>query len=101
MLGLQGRKARDGEAPHGDVVGALDEAQPAELILVEQRDCALVIDHVHLPKQLAELATLRYFGGLSVPEIATLRKVSESTVKRQWWLARAWLRSEIEGERLQ
>jgi RNA polymerase sigma factor (TIGR02999 family) len=34
---------------------------------------------------------LRYFGGLSVGETAEVMQVSESTVKRDWALARAWL----------
>lgn len=45
---------------------------------------------------LAELATLRYFGGLSLHEIADLTDISDSTAKRRWWLARAYLRSNLE-----
>jgi len=33
-----------------------------------------------------------------VPEIASLRGVSESTIHRDWRLARAWLRSRLEGD---
>lgn len=39
----------------------------------------------------ADIVELRYFGGLSVPEIAEVIGTSESTVKRQWRVARAWL----------
>lgn len=39
----------------------------------------------------ADIVELRYFGGLSVPEIAEVLGTSESTVKRQWRVARAWL----------
>jgi RNA polymerase sigma factor (TIGR02999 family) len=38
---------------------------------------------------------LRYFGGLSVEETATVLQISEVTVMRDWRLARAWLRREI------
>ena len=41
---------------------------------------------------LAELVDLKYFGGLSVAEIAALRGVSERTVERDWLKARVWLR---------
>jgi RNA polymerase sigma factor (TIGR02999 family) len=51
-------------------------------------------------KDLAELAVLRYFGGLSIAEIAALRGISESSVKRQWWLARAWLRRQLAPEQV-
>lgn len=44
---------------------------------------------------LAELVVMRYFGGLSIPEIAALGGVSESSVKRRWWIARAWLRRRL------
>ena len=40
---------------------------------------------------LATLVEMRYFSGLSLEEIADLRAVSLSTVKRQWRAARAWL----------
>lgn len=40
----------------------------------------------------------RYFGGLSVSETAEVVGVSPATVKRDWAMARAWLRREIEGE---
>lgn len=39
----------------------------------------------------ADIVELRYFGGLSLPEIAEVTGTSESTVKRQWRVARAWL----------
>lgn len=39
----------------------------------------------------ARLVELRFFGGLSHPEIAEVLGVSTSTVERQWRLARAWL----------
>ena len=47
------------------------------------------------PRQ-AEVAELRYFGGLTCEETANLLKVSEPTVKRDWQFARAWLKREIE-----
>jgi RNA polymerase sigma factor (TIGR02999 family) len=39
----------------------------------------------------ARLVELRFFGGLTVEEIAPLLGRSERTVKREWRLARAWL----------
>lgn len=39
----------------------------------------------------ASIVELRYFGGMSLEEIAEVSGVSESTVKRQWRVARAWL----------
>ncbi len=43
----------------------------------------------------AELVKLRFFGGLSVPEVAKILGVSVATAERDWSFARAWLRSEL------
>jgi RNA polymerase sigma factor (TIGR02999 family) len=41
--------------------------------------------------ELAELVEMRYFGGMTLADIAVVSKVSEATVKRRWQTARAWL----------
>jgi RNA polymerase sigma-70 factor (ECF subfamily) len=46
------------------------------------------------PRQ-AKVVELRYFGGLSVEEIAALLDVSPRSVKRDWSLARIWLFGEL------
>jgi DNA-directed RNA polymerase specialized sigma24 family protein len=38
---------------------------------------------------------LRFFGGLTVEEAAEVLKVSPDTIKRDWQLAKAWLRREL------
>ncbi len=45
--------------------------------------------------QLASVVELRFFGGLSVEETAEVLEVSATTVKREWSVAKAWLRSEL------
>jgi RNA polymerase sigma factor (TIGR02999 family) len=44
---------------------------------------------------LAELVEQRFFAGLTVEEIAAETRQSESTVKRRWRAARAWLVNEL------
>jgi RNA polymerase sigma factor (TIGR02999 family) len=39
----------------------------------------------------AEVVELRFFGGLSVEEVAAVLEVAPITVKREWRYARAWL----------
>jgi RNA polymerase sigma-70 factor (ECF subfamily) len=39
----------------------------------------------------ARLVELRYFGGLSLEETASLLEISPTTVKREWRIAKAWL----------
>ena len=50
-----------------------------------------------LDAALARIVELRYFGGLTVEETAEVVGVSPATVKRQWTLARAWLKRALEG----
>lgn len=45
----------------------------------------------------ARLVDLRFFAGLSVEQAAEALGTSERTLHRDWALARAWLRGEIEG----
>jgi RNA polymerase sigma factor (TIGR02999 family) len=46
----------------------------------------------------ARLVELRYFGGLTIEEVAEVLGQSPATVKRGWALARAWLARELSGE---
>ena len=48
-----------------------------------------------LNQQQAKIVELRYFGGLTIEEVAETLEISPATVKRQWTLARAWLRREL------
>ena len=47
--------------------------------------------------QQARVVELRFFSGLNVEETAAALGVSPKTVKRDWSVARAWLRREIGG----
>jgi DNA-directed RNA polymerase specialized sigma24 family protein len=38
---------------------------------------------------------MRYFGGLTIEQTAEALGISDATVKREWSLARAWLRREL------
>lgn len=46
------------------------------------------------PRQ-AQIVEMRYFGGLTIEETAQALEISDATVKREWTLARAWLRREL------
>lgn len=47
----------------------------------------------------SRVVELRFFGGLSVEETASVLKVSPDTVMRDWKLAKAWLLRELRGGR--
>jgi RNA polymerase sigma-70 factor, ECF subfamily len=46
----------------------------------------------------AQVMTLRYFGGMTVSEVAEALGVSKVTVERDWRLARAWLVGRLGGD---
>ena len=45
-----------------------------------------------------QVVEMRFFGGLSVEETATVLKVSPVTVRRDWSSAKIWLYRELTGE---
>jgi RNA polymerase sigma factor (TIGR02999 family) len=60
------------------------------IMLNDALDKLAVID-----ERQARIVELRYFSGLTVEETAEVLDVSEMTVKRDWNVAKAWLRREI------
>lgn len=46
----------------------------------------------------AKVVELRFFGGLSVQEVADVLECSPATVHRHWRMAKAWLHSELVQE---
>ncbi|MCP5111771.1 MAG: sigma-70 family RNA polymerase sigma factor [bacterium] len=45
--------------------------------------------------QQASIVELRYFAGLTVTETAEALRLSPRTVKREWAIAKAWLKAEL------
>lgn len=82
----------------GDLVGEeLHESRLAmtvpseELLAVNDALAALALED----PPAAEVVRLRYFVGLTVPEIATALDLAPRTVDRHWAFARAWLKRTI------
>jgi RNA polymerase sigma factor (TIGR02999 family) len=46
------------------------------------------------PRQ-SQIVELRFFGGLTVPEISSAMEISVATVQREWALAKVWLHREL------
>jgi RNA polymerase sigma factor (TIGR02999 family) len=47
---------------------------------------------------LADLVDLKFFCGFSFDEIATMRSVSERTIRRQWEMARVYIHRHLRGQ---
>jgi RNA polymerase sigma factor (sigma-70 family) len=56
---------------------------------------AAMADLARLAPRQAAVVEARYFGGLSVEEVAESLTISEATVLRDWRAARAWLAAEL------
>ena len=50
-----------------------------------------------LDERKSKVVELRYFGGLTVEEVAEVLKVSTITVMRDWAFAKAWLSREMQN----
>ena len=50
-----------------------------------------------LDPRKSEVVALKFFGGLSIAEIAEALSISGATVERDWAFARAWLYDALEG----
>jgi RNA polymerase sigma factor (TIGR02999 family) len=74
----------------------ISDQPTAEVVAVDE-----ALNHLAaLDPRKAQIVELRYFGGLSVEEVAHLVDLSPRTVKREWRWARAWLYRELGEERL-
>ena len=71
-----------------------------DLIGVEQNLDVLAVDQAidalaKLDQRHAKLVELRFFGGLSVPELATVLGLSVSTIEKDWRFCSAWLKTAL------
>ncbi|MBX3359820.1 MAG: sigma-70 family RNA polymerase sigma factor [Phycisphaeraceae bacterium] len=73
---------------------AIDEADPGAMISLDEAMEELRA----FDPQLAEVAMLRYFAGLSVERTAEMMGRSERSVKYDWAAARAWLLRRMDGD---
>ena len=71
-------------------VAAPDENVVDLIALDEALEALAKID-----EQQVQIVELRYFSGLNVEETADVLNISTATVKRDWAVARAWLRHEL------
>lgn len=96
----QHKAAKRGGGQRVAADGALDDL----MIAFEERATDLLALDEALERlaamnaQQGRIVELRFFGGLTVEETASLLGVSPSTVERDWRVARAWLLGEINKE---
>jgi RNA polymerase sigma factor (TIGR02999 family) len=90
-------RARAAAKRHGGVRVTLGEAADAadevDVLGVDEALTRLS----QFDEQQARVVELRFFGGLSIEETAHALQISESTVKRDWTMARTWLSRELQN----
>jgi len=89
------RGKRGGKVARVELDDALaTTAQPGtDLVAIDDALNALA----EVDPRKSQVVELRFFGGLTAQETATLLKVSVATVEHDWKLARGWLRRELGG----
>jgi RNA polymerase sigma factor (TIGR02999 family) len=76
-----------------EAVASVDANRTTDLVALDDAMNALA----QLDPRKARVVEMRFFGGLSVEEIAEVLKVAPVTVMRDWSTARAWLYRELSG----
>jgi RNA polymerase sigma factor (TIGR02999 family) len=84
----------------GAIRVTLDETA---LVTEERAEELLALDEAleklaEFDRRRCEVVEMRYFGGLTVEEIADVLKVHPNTVMRDWRAAKAWLYAELTTE---
>jgi len=74
---------------------SLPVERSADLVALDEALVALS----EMDQRKAQVVEMRFFGGLSVKEVAEVLKVSEETVLRDWRLAKVWLLRELGQEK--
>lgn len=91
----RGYEKRGGGAQQVSLDAALTVTQKpeADLLAIDEALSALALVDV----RKSQVVEMRFFGGLTETEIATVLDVSIETVKRDWRLAKSWLRMKLDG----
>jgi RNA polymerase sigma factor (TIGR02999 family) len=89
----KGAQKRGAQSPHVELDENLLVSQEprADVIALDDALTALAA----IDERKSQVVELRFFGGLGIEEAAEVLKVSPETVKRDWKLAKAWLRREL------
>jgi RNA polymerase sigma-70 factor (ECF subfamily) len=77
-----------------DDAALVTEKRSEELLALDEALGRLAVHDL----RKSQIVELRYFGGLTMEEIATFLELSQRTVRREWRTARAWLYCALSGE---
>ena len=92
----QNRMKRGGKTIHVSLSEAMVMPGEKDREIIALNDALTRLEGIDERK--SRVVELRYFGGLTVPEVAEVLKVSEITVMRDWAFAKAWLSREMQND---
>ena len=88
------KRGADGHKVTLDETALLTQERAAELLALDEALEKLgAID-----ARQCQVVEMRYFGGLTIEEVADVLKVRPRTVVRDWTLAKAWLYAALSGD---
>ena len=90
------RSRRAGKRGGNDVRVSFDErrlAAPWDADVIRLNDALQSL--AMLDDRKSQVVELRFFGGLTIDEVAAVLHISSRTAKRDWQFAQAWLRREL------
>ena len=90
----KGSLQRGGNLRRIELTDIPSAAPPEELLALDEALNRLAEKH---PAK-AEVVKLRYFVGMTVPEVASCMGISVATTERHWAFARTWLYSELNAD---
>lgn len=91
------RKKRGGGAIHISLsdVAVISEAKSKEVLALDEALTKLFV----VDQRMSDIVEMRYFGGMTVGEVAEVLGVAKITVMRDWRLAKGWLYHEMRDDK--
>ena len=78
------------QVPFNEAVAVFRDRQ-TDIVALDDALCTLS----EIDPRKSRVVEMRFFGGMSVKEVAEVLNVSQETVQRDWRLAKAWLLREL------
>jgi RNA polymerase sigma factor (TIGR02999 family) len=71
---------------------ALSTSKDEDVLALEEA----LVELTKLDSRQARIVEMRFFGGMTVPEVANVMGLSTRTIENEWKMSRAWLRKKLD-----
>jgi len=76
-----------------DVDLALSKSKDADVLALEEA----LVELTQLDSRQGRIVEMKFFGGMTIPEVAEVLGVSTRTIESEWKMSRAWLRKRLDN----